>query len=88
MIGLTELYTYLLSLSSMQLALFYQYVFLLPGGSAVVPFNRFGQEDAVGQRPLWPQLKHLSARMKLTSTKRLHPKERLIRRKQLPVDEP
>ena len=27
---------------------------------AAVPLKRFGQEDGFGQRPLLPQLKHLS----------------------------
>ena len=72
----------------MQLAIFYQNVFLLPEGSAAVPLNRLGQEDGLGQRLIWLQLKHLSAWVRLTSRKRLHPKKRLIRRKQLPADEP
>ena len=72
------------SLSSMQLAIFYHYVFLLPGGSAAVPLNRLGQEDGFGKRPLataetllccWCPQNDCTWKI-------------LIRRKQLPVDGP
>ena len=58
----------------MQLAIFYQNVVLLPEGSTAVPLYRLGQEDGLGQRPLWlhSHLKHFSAGLEL--------------RKQLPVD--
>lgn len=87
-----ELSTNLQSLLNIKLNhlnhIYHQFVFLQLGTAGTVPLKRLGQEEEFAQRPLYPQLKHLSAVWSWRPRKDCTGKKGWLEEKELSMDDP